>query len=214
MREEMQARFERDWAESMAMAVGAHPPAHAEWRGVDEIGRVLAAFAGQNKNHAHLPTGGGMDVLEVRPSTTEPGCLELWVTERTVYLVKPELLEFEFIESSPHDSFLLLHLSELKPSGVYENAENYEELLDLGDGEYVERSVWDQGYHGHDERGYELPLPKSARLVIRWFGGKILFVAKGTLWNGSTRTYDGVHNRLTAAEIKAGIERVLQREQV
>jgi hypothetical protein len=38
------------------------------WRGDQEISQALASFMGDNLNHAHLPSGGGLDFLSVGPS--------------------------------------------------------------------------------------------------------------------------------------------------
>jgi hypothetical protein len=44
---------------------------------------------------------------------------------------------------------------------------------------------------------------------VRWLQGKVLLVAKGSLWNSVPATYDGRHNGMTAAEIRRTIERSL-----
>ena len=151
-----------------------------------------------------------MDILAVAVSATEAGCLELKTAPNTIYLVKPRLLELEYINQSPHDSFLLLTLDALKPTGLYEEVGGQEEVVEIEPGEYCERGIWDQGYLYHDENGYEVPLPESSRLVVRWMGGKLLFVAKGTLWNGRSETYDGRHNKMTSGDIRRFIERELR----
>lgn len=70
----------------------------------------------------------------------------------------------------------------------------------------MERYVWDAGHFGYDEDEGEIPLPDEARLVVRWFNGKVLFVSKGSMWNGTPATYDGRHDSMSAAEIRAIIE--------
>jgi hypothetical protein len=77
---------------------------------------------GENRNHAHLPTGGGLDFLSVGPSA-EPGCLEFMVGDRVVQIMKPRSLTLERIDSAGN-SFLLLELDNLDPSGVYGTDEN------------------------------------------------------------------------------------------
>ena len=78
--------------------------------------------------------------------------------------------------------------------------------MEIRPGDYRPRSLWDEGNLGYDERGRELPLPKEARLVIRWFGGGVLIVAKGSIWNGIAATYDGRHDRMTPAEVREAIQ--------
>jgi hypothetical protein len=62
---------------------------------------------------------------------------------------------------------------------------------------------------GPDENGDEIPVPDDARLTVRWLRGKVLLVAKGSLWNGDPAAYDGRHNGMTAAQIRITIERSL-----
>lgn len=202
------------WTTAIANVAGNNPPVSETWRGIDSIRTVLRPFMAKNRNHAHLPTGGGMDMLSVDDSV-EPGCLEFGIGERTAWVMKPESLTLEFIPESPIDSFLLLELATLRPSGNYEQRETkreefVEELVELVRGDYVERGVWDNGFVGHDEEGREISLPDESRLVDRWFKGKILIVAKGSVWNGTPATYDGRHNEMEAIDIRSFITEGLQ----
>lgn len=184
------------------------------WETPAAIMGALQPFLGQNHNHAHLPTGGGHDVLAVA-SSVEPGCIELTISRGLAYIVRPKRLTLEIIAGAPAESFLLLELSPLGRTGVYDDElaqltqdeqayiQASEELLEIAPGQYEDRRYWDD----NEGPGGE-PLPEAARLVVRWMSGQILFVAKGSLWNGSPRTYRGAHNTLTAAEIRAEIERV------
>jgi hypothetical protein len=72
------------------------------------------------------------------------------------------------------------------------------------------RLIWDRGFLDHDENGDEIPIPRHARLTVRWLQGKVLLVAKGSLWNSDPATYDGRHNGMTAAQIRSTIERSLR----
>lgn len=201
-------------------AVNPNQAASMSWAGRDTIANALREFIGPGGNHAHLPSGGGLD-YETIASSREPGCLEFGVGGSSVHIAKPERLTLERIDQAPAQSFLLLELGQLAPSGVYETSDDddgderlrvlrrdHEELLEA-DGEYFDRSLWDQGFMGYDERGREIPFPENRRVVSRWLRGKILFVTKGSLWNGSPHTYDGRHNRMSPDEIRAMIERSL-----
>ena len=190
------------------------------WNGTTAIKPVLDRVLAHARSHAHLPTGGGQDFSEVRRSR-EAGCLEFQVERGAAYLARPKSLILERIARSPAQSFLLLELENLAPSGAYsEEADDApdwttdwfrrrEEVVELAPGDYVERSVWDEGNLGYDETGREIPLPDGARLVVRWFNGKMLFVTKGSLWNGTSGTYDGRHDSMSAEDIRAMIERSL-----
>lgn len=159
--------------------------------------------------------------MSVGPSA-EPGCLEFIVGDRVVQIMKPRSLTLERIDSAGN-SFLLLELDNLDPSGVYGTDENEpdgdsdaehaeqssEELVEVAPAEYVSRDVWDRGFLDHDENGDEIPIPDGARLAVRWLRGKVLLVAKESLWNGVPATYDGRHNGMTATQIRTTIERSL-----
>jgi serine/threonine-protein kinase len=175
---------------------------------------------GENCNHAHFPTGGGLDFLSVG-SSAEPGCLEFRTGRRTVQIMKPRSLTLERIDAAGN-SFFLLELDDLDPSGVYETDENEpdqdndaeaerrsEDLVEVAPADYVSRDVWDRGFLDHDENGHEIPIPDDARLAVRWLKGKVLLVANGSLWNGDPGTYDGRHNKMTADQIRQIIERSL-----
>jgi hypothetical protein len=210
------------WDAAVAIAAsGSAALASIVWRGHQAISQALAPFMGENRKHAYLPTGGGLDFLSVGPSA-EPGCLEFMVGDRVVQIMKPRSLTLERIDSAGI-SFLLLELDKLDPSGVYgtdesepggdsdaEHAEqSSEELVEVAPAEYVSRDIWDRGVLGHDENGDEIPIPDDARLTVRWLQGKVLLVAKGSLWNADPANYDGRHNGMTAAQIRTTIERSL-----
>jgi serine/threonine-protein kinase len=192
------------------------------WSGQAAIRNVLDKVLAHTRSHAHLPTGGGHDFELVR-SSREAGVLEFQVERGSVFLARPKKLILERFARQPAESFLLLELAELQPSGAYEAEADdedsgsdsdwfnrREEVLELAPLEYVERSVWDEGHLGYDDDGREIPLPGEARLVTRWFNGKMLFVTKGSMWNGTPATYDGRHDTMSAEEIRAMIERSLR----
>lgn len=171
---------------------------------------MLAPFAECGANRFLLPTGGGVDVASVRRSS-EDGCIELVIRDRMAYVVRPKRVTLEHFPDAPLETFLLVELDELEPTGVYEGlARSVEELIEV-DREYVERSHWDEGTLGEDEDGDPRPLPRDARLVVRFFGGKIMVVSKGSIWNGIPATYDGRHSRMEAAEIRRQIAGILER---
>ena len=193
--------------------------ASVSWEGQAAIMAALRPFMGPSANHAHLPSGGGRDFLSADPSN-EKGCIDFAVGDHSSYIARPKRLTLERIAQVPGESFLLLELDILRPSGVYParvdddhddpvtaRLRQFEEVLELAPGDYVDRGVWDDGHLGYDENDDEIPLPDSARLIIRWLRGKILFVCKGSLWNGTPSTYDGRHNRMTVQEVREVIER-------
>lgn len=196
------------WVAAIESTVGPNPPSKSTWEGPEPIRTALTAFMGRNANHTHLPTGGGRDFHGVTHSR-ESGCLDFEVGPSGIYRAKAERLTLVHISEAPAESFLLLEAGKLSPLTDIGSDHRQEELLELSDGRQMERSVWDRGFIGHDEAGYEIAIPDDAKLIVRWLGGKFLFVAKGSLWNGTSSTYDGRHDKMSPDEIRAMIIRSL-----
>jgi len=188
------------------------------WTGTSEIVSVLSHFMGENRNHVHLPSGGGLDFTAAALSS-EARCIDFSVGDQVAEIAQPKRLTLERIGEDEAESFFLLELDKLSPSGVYEPQEDTgpmdprtaryrqrEEVLELGPSDYVQRGVWDEGHLGYDEQGYEIPIPNTARIVSRWMSGKMLFVCKRSRWNLDNSTYDGRHNSMTAQQIRHVIE--------
>jgi hypothetical protein len=66
----------------------------ATWHGLDRIRAVLQPFMGIGRNHAHFPSGGGMDFQSVEIAA-ESGCLSFSVDDRMVEIMKPSALTLE-----------------------------------------------------------------------------------------------------------------------
>lgn len=206
MSEEFDARNKREWEIAIKDLFPDEIPHSTEFEGMDEIVRALSPFCKVGLNHTLLPKSGGMDIVKVQPGRRYE-CLELLPSARIAYICKPSRLFFEHLPETPWDSFLLLETHSLAPTGVYEGlSDDYEEVVELKDGSFYERSCWDEAQLGHDEDGNEIPLPEDARLAVRFLAGKFLFVAKRSLWNRNTGTYDGRHSKMTAQQIRHAIE--------
>ncbi|WP_315927490.1 hypothetical protein [Mesorhizobium sp. SP-1A] len=183
------------------------------WQHVDDIVSRLDPFMGSNKNHAHLPKGGGFDFLSVSHGR-EPGCIEFGIFTGTTVVVKPRRLVLERIASDPAESFLMLELDDLEPSGSNQKdrerstLRRQEEAIEVGRGKYVGRAAYEDGYFV-DDRGYERELPEDARPVLRLLNGQIMLVTKGSIWNGSSRTYSGLHDGMTTPQIRAVIQQII-----
>jgi serine/threonine-protein kinase len=194
-----------EWEQCLHRVFPKAIPSSAYWTDTGAIVAVLNQFCAENVNHTHLPDGGGMDIIKVARGR-EDNCLELHDAPSCAFVCRPLSLTFEHFPTSPWNSFFLLDTARLPPSGVYpELTLQHEELLELPDGEYVERSHLDAGFFGHDEDGCTKPIPDPHRLVTRYFTGKFLMVAKRSLWNLDSSTYDGRHSRMDAATIRAAI---------
>lgn len=194
------------------------------WEDPSDILRILDRVLSQTHNHALLPRSGGLDLHGARRSS-EDGCIELKISEGRGHVVRPGSLRLETFIDAPAESFFLLEAKPLEPTDVDDDPEASEadrreirawrlerareEVLELEPGDYVPRSVWDQGRLGFDANGEEIPLPSSARVIVRWLGGKIMIVSTGSLWNGTPGTYDARHERMSAERIRSAIQRAL-----
>jgi len=192
------------WKEACSRLFPVAVPARAKWTGVDEIATALDVIGHiPNLNHLFFPDGGGLDFNHVTKSQREPGCIELHM-EYTV-LVKPLHLYFESFGNETQWNYFRLECAELSPSEVYDNYDDQEseELTDLGDGRYVNRSVWDDdSYEG-------APLRPDARVIVRYFGGAFVIFQKTSQYNhggGKLDGYDGKHNLMTSDAFREYID--------
>lgn len=186
------------------------------WTELNDIIVVLRPFMGRNENHAHLPTHGGFDFRNVEISS-EGGCLDFHVSGRLYATVKPRRLHLERVDVDPAESFLLLELGHLEPSGAYDDdfsrriaERRQEEVVDLGGANYVSRDGRDDDVF-YDGDGNERELPDDYRGVMRFLDGQIMLVAKGSIWNSLSSTYDGVHERLSTGQIRQLIKDLINR---
>ena len=198
------------WVSAIESAVGPTPPRTAVWQGAHEIVTAIAPFTSA-VNHMLLPgTGGGLDVAQVTLGH-EPGTIEFVIRKTKAYLAEPRSMTLEYIAADPGESFVIVDVASLSPSGIYDDEPDRdqwrEDLVELSPGNYVECGVWDRGYFGHDASGNEIPLPENARQLLRIFRGRLILVAKGSRWNSIPETYQGSHDRMTNEEIRGIIER-------
>jgi hypothetical protein len=208
---EFHQRTRAAWISAIDEVAGPSAPDTTVWSEPSNIIKALTPIMGVNNNHAHLPGGGGFDLVSVE-QTDDGDCLDFLLNDRLALRMKPRALYLERIKSAPAESFFLLELEDLKPSGVYSEEENrfslgetgYEELVETNPQEYYSRAGWDEGEFPDGHK-----LPAGARLIMRFLRGKVILVAKGSLWNGSPATYDGKHSNMTSEEIRTLIKRAI-----
>lgn len=204
--QEYQQRLDVIWRRAIENAFGASPPQARSWTDPYDCADVLRHFMAGNYSflppNGHLPLRGvGVheDARRLLFDLSETGLLE----------TLPRSLRFEYIEEAPIESFLLLELRDMEPTGIYESVSTNEQVARIDDEDYdysiIERGVWH-----YDEDGCEVPVPDDAKTVLRLLSGKLLIVSKGSMWNHTNETWDGRHNRMTSDEIRALIERSLQ----
>lgn len=186
------------------------------WSNPSEISCVLNHLAGSSFARALLPTGGTIDVSSASYSN-EAGCVEFHSGERSVIVVQPASLKLERIASNVAESFALLDLRNLQPTGVYEHRREQhminlrcEEVVDLGCANYVSRDGRDDGVY-EDEFGDEHELPDNYRAVSRFLSGKLMLVARGSIWCRHPGLDGGFHENMDASSIRWMCESIINR---
>ena len=211
MCDDFDTRNKSDWVAAIAQAFGEVPPQSMEWTDLDEMLRVLTPFIRKDLDHIMMPKGGGQDMESIARSV-EPGCLEFCATSCVADICRPAALVFEYFPKSEWNSFFLLGTQSLLPSGVYGDSDaTDEEVCEPSPGEYIDRSHYDTGILGYDEDRREIPLPEASRIVSRHMQGKFLIVAKRSIWNCDSSTYDGRHSQMTSQQIREQIQNAIDR---
>lgn len=220
-REQFREEAALRWTAAIREIVGSAPPTSARWTGIPSILAALAPLTNAH-NQMFFPSRGGNELGYVE-SGSEPSSIILGVSGGSAHLGKPRSLTFELIEHDWAQSFFVLDLHPIEPSGVYYDEDDgdvedeavfadtprlVEEVVEIMPGSYEPRAVWDRGFIGHDEYGREEPLPEGSRLLKRMLSGRVLIVSKGSHWNREKTTYDARHNRMSNDAIRAAVERL------
>jgi hypothetical protein len=195
------------WTNALGAIFPNGLPAQKTWTDAGEIAAILNTISAPDLCFGFYPRSGGNDLLGAGRSK-EPGCIELKLgSKQTGNVVKPLSLNFySFPGEADEWAYFRLETKELAPSDTYDKSSlDLEELTEVPDGRYLERSAWDSGVIGHDESEREILLPKGSRLVVRFFKGSFAFFAKGSLYNRNTGTTDGRHDKMTAEQFKTHI---------
>jgi serine/threonine protein kinase len=179
-------------------------PDRAKWTRSEEIVRALSAISESRAyNHLFFPDGGGLD-LRGAALGAEPNTIELYFdTPNSAYVIRPKALYFESFSASDWN-YLRLEFAGLERSGVYgdtwDRNSPAEEVVELPGGRYVDRYAW-------DEREFEGdPLPSDARLLIRYGYGSMVVFHTRSIYNLTSSTYDGRHNKMGADKFRSYIE--------
>lgn len=177
------------------------------WHERGDIVNILRKIGNDPQlNHLFFPTGGGHDLMGAGTSI-EKDCIELNFSKRSAHIIKPTGLYFESFGKEYEWAYFRIETQTLEPSGVYKNLHSQdEELTEIAPGEYLNRACWDEGISGHDENGARIPLPDSARLIVRCFTGAFVIFAKGSIYNATSSTYDARHAKMNPQEFRKHIE--------
>lgn len=203
-------RYKQDlnnWEKLINSIFNNNVPKRKEWTDLNNIIDILSAI-GTNKamNHAFMPGGGGDDLSNAN-SSYENYCIELRFGS-SIEIVKPSKLTFHSFENYPDWSYFRLDCTGLLPTGVYNSVgTEFEELTEISPLQYVNRSVWDEGYYGSDENGNPEPLPHGSRTVMRLVkDGALVIFSKSSIYNRIPENYDGIHNKMSNHEFENHIQ--------
>jgi hypothetical protein len=176
------------WEKRLREIFGATIPAARSWSGLADITGILQALSGSTAIHVFFPGGGGQDLGWVGESA-EAGAIE-FVPERVApgerpqgraYMISPEALHFRVPGGSLLESHFVLTTKPLNATGLDAlRASGFaEEVVNIGDGEYVERRCWDEG-RLDDGRG----MPDDARIEVRYIRpARFAIFSKAALYN-------------------------------
>ena len=191
-----------EWRRRQEVFFGTAVPENAEWRSSSDIAKVLREFCGPNLNHMFYPTDGGLD-LETARLSREDGCIELATDDRVADIVKPKFLRFESFKGHPSHSYFYVETCELERSGLYDDDNVREEVVEIPPYGYFPRCTWDDDEWDNPGTGETEDLPGDSRLIIRWLKGRFVITAKRSVYNLISRHYDARHNKMSVSEFRS-----------
>ena len=184
-------------------------PNNCLWKSIDSVISILNILGSAgNLNHTLFPAGGGHDLTGAKKSS-EKGCIE-FSTPNSVRIVKPKVLEFNYFPNNTNWAYFRLETAGLKP--ITPNIDPSfikEKITELEPGHYVEKEIWEKGYLGYNEKNNRILLPKSARIVSRYFRGSFVIFPKSSPYNKNHVTYDARHDRMNSKKFRQYIEKCI-----
>jgi len=209
--EDFHERNQQQWFEIQTKLFPTSIPRRVIWEDIKDIVKVLKVVATyDNLNHLFFPSGGGLDLEDCRLSVEE-GCIEL--DFQLIDIVKPKRLLFESFGYDHEWNYFRLETDELEPCGVYEvkkgekpfeETHDREEVTQVYPGHYKDYNYYENSYYIEDD-GYERP--EGMKHVTRWFRGSFVIFNKRSIYNQTSSTYDGRHNKMTTDEFRDYIQR-------
>lgn len=184
-------------------------PNNCSWKDLDNIISILNKISSVDKlNHTLFPVGGGHDLVGAKRSSEE-GTIE-FRTPHSVRIVKPRVLEFNYLPNNMDWAYFRLETDVLKPiTAAIDPSFVKEKLTELKPGHYAEKEVWEKGYLGYDEKGNRILLPKSARIISRYFKGSFVIFAQASPYNKNHVTYDARHDKMNSKKFRQYIEKCI-----
>ena len=204
-------RNQQQWFEIQTKLFPTSIPERVIWEDINDIVKVLKVVcAFSSLNHVFFPVSGGLDLKDVRLSYEEE-CIELDFIQN--YIVKPKRLLFESFGFNTEWNYFRLETYELEPSRINEideiddenpfsKASYKEEISELSPGQYFPFHILE--YRRDNEEDYLFT--EFSRFIVRWFRGSFVIFCKRSVYNLTSSTYDGRHNRMTTDEFREYIQ--------
>lgn len=171
-------------------------PDRAIWEDTVKIVDVLNSVGScNNLNHMLLPGRGGMDLLGCQIGD-ESGTIELIVSDKSVYILKPKRLIFENFDFDLEWNYLRLESGQLIPTGITDVYRGLEELVKIAPEKYISRSEWESSEQD----------VKALSFDCRYLEGNFLIVQKTSIYNRISYTYDGRHSQMKTDEFRRYID--------
>lgn len=208
-------RNQQQWFEIQTKLFPTSIPKRVIWEDINDIVKILKVVSTyDNLNHMFFPSGGGLDLEDVRLSY-EIGCIEL--DFQLIDILKPKRLLFESFGYDHEWNYFRLEADELAPCGVYEvgigeqpfeKTHDKEDVTQVYPGYYEDYNYMENSYYIESE-GYERP--KNMKHVTRWFRGSFVIFNKRSIYNRTSSTYDGRHNKMTTDEFRDYIQQIVDK---
>lgn len=205
MNDEFRSENLPKWENLLKEIFNGKIPETYEWTNKKEIIKILNKLAKSDTlNHVFLASSGGMDLVGASESHEE-ACIEIHFDGLTS-VINPKKLMFEsFPEGDYEWAYFRLVLDDLARTNTYDDDRyDYEILTELAPGEYVERSVFDDGYY----KGRALS--EEARVMGRILKGDLVIFNKASLYKSNPSTYDGRHGVLGIEGFRKHIKEVIK----
>lgn len=189
------------WQEVQERLFPTMVPTHTEWHDINDIVTVLRLLGQYNsQNHTFFPDTGGLDLTGADLSH-EKGCIELHC-DGLVYVVKPQKLSFEFINSEIEWNYFSLETETLEAlTPDYPKDYYSEELCEMSPLDYRPLELLDN----MSKEEYDRIHPRQ---ITRYFRGSFVMFHKDSIYNHFISKYKGEHEKLGLQKFRTQISQL------
>lgn len=169
------------WEESLKSLFPVSMPVQEKWTEINKIVNVLNILgAKKNSSHIFYPQGGGLDLWGASLSSYKK-CIEL-NSNGFPEICMPDSLIFYNLDNDYEWCYFVLHLYQMKESGVYKSNDRWSEEL------------WEINLNCFEIKSDEKPTEES-RSIVRLLKGSLIIAAKASAYNFLYNDYRGTDNK-------------------